>query len=105
MAAIGTCPCGWTIISPQGVEDVKKYAMMHMREIHPETVVTPEELMSHIKRSVDPNYFGRWGGRVDYPFGVWTGLPETTSDCSLDCIRESIQFGRLGSITSFNMNS
>jgi len=31
------------------VEDVKKYAMMHMKEVHPETVVTPEELMSHIK--------------------------------------------------------
>ncbi len=50
MAAIGTCPCGWTIISPQGVEDVKKYAMMHMRETHPETVMTPEELMDHIKQ-------------------------------------------------------
>jgi predicted small metal-binding protein len=50
MGAIGTCPCGWTIVSPQGVEDVKKYSMMHMKEIHPETVVTPEELMTHIKQ-------------------------------------------------------
>jgi predicted small metal-binding protein len=50
MGAIGTCPCGWTLVSPQGVEDVKKHAMMHMKEVHPETVMTPEELMTHIKQ-------------------------------------------------------
>jgi len=50
MGAIGTCPCGWAIVSPLGVEDVKKYAMMHMKEHHPETVVTPEELMAYIKQ-------------------------------------------------------
>ena len=50
MGAIGTCPCGWTLVSPQGVEDVKKHAMIHMKEVHPETVMTPEELMTHIKQ-------------------------------------------------------
>ena len=50
MGAVGTCPCGWTIISPLGTEDVKKYAMMHMKEHHPDTVVTPEELMRYIKQ-------------------------------------------------------
>ena len=50
MGAIGTCPCGWTLVSPQGVEDVKRHATMHMKEAHPETVMTPEELMTHIKQ-------------------------------------------------------
>ena len=50
MGAIGTCPCGWTIVSPQGIEDVKRHAMIHMKEVHPETVMTPEELMTHIKQ-------------------------------------------------------
>jgi predicted small metal-binding protein len=50
MGAIGTCPCGWTLVSPQGAEDVKKYAMMHMKEVHPDTVMTTEELMTHIKQ-------------------------------------------------------
>ncbi len=49
MTAIGTCPCGWSMVSPQGGEDVKKHAMIHMKEFHPDTVVTPEELMTHIK--------------------------------------------------------
>ena len=50
MGAIGTCPCGWTLVSPLGVDDVKKYSMMHMKEAHPQTVVTPEDLMAYIKQ-------------------------------------------------------
>jgi predicted small metal-binding protein len=48
--AVGTCPCGWTLVSPLGVEDVKKHAMIHVKDSHPETVYTPEELMSYIKQ-------------------------------------------------------
>ena len=29
---------------------MKKHAMIHMKEVHPETVMTPEELMTHIKQ-------------------------------------------------------
>ena len=50
MGAVGTCPCGWSIVSPQGTEDVKKHAMIHMKDVHPETIVTPEELMAYIKQ-------------------------------------------------------
>jgi predicted small metal-binding protein len=50
MGAVGTCPCGWSVVSPLGVEDVKKHAMIHMKDVHPETVVTPEELMAYIKQ-------------------------------------------------------
>jgi len=49
MGAMGTCPCGWSVFSPQGVEDVKKHAMIHMKDAHPDTVHTPEELASYIK--------------------------------------------------------
>jgi hypothetical protein len=32
MAKLITCPCGWTIISPQGEDDVRKHAAIHMRD-------------------------------------------------------------------------
>jgi predicted small metal-binding protein len=44
-----TCDCGWTIISPQGEGDVKKRAMMHLRDAHPGMSMTEEETRKLIK--------------------------------------------------------
>lgn len=49
MAKMLTCPCGWTIISPQGDEDVKKHIMIHVKDIHPGTIMKEEELGKMIK--------------------------------------------------------
>ena len=49
MAKMSTCPCGWTIISPQGEGDVKKHMMMHLRDAHPGTVMTEDEIGKTIK--------------------------------------------------------
>ena len=49
MGAMNVCSCGWTIISPLGAEDCKKHTMIHLRDEHPGTVMTPEEIMAHIK--------------------------------------------------------
>ena len=49
MASMLTCPCGWTIISPQGVEEVKKHTVMHLHDIHPGMTMTEEEIGKIIK--------------------------------------------------------
>ena len=49
MAKMSTCPCGWTIISPQGEGDVKKHMMIHLRDAHPGTVMTEDEIGKTIK--------------------------------------------------------
>jgi predicted small metal-binding protein len=49
MAKMLTCPCGWTIISPQGDEDVKKHIMIHVKDTHPGTTMKEEELGKMIK--------------------------------------------------------
>jgi len=49
MASMLTCPCGWTIISPQGVGDVKKHTVMHLHDIHPGMTMTEEEIGKIIK--------------------------------------------------------
>ncbi len=49
MAKMSTCPCGWTIISPQGEGDVKKHMMMHLRDAHPGTIMTEDEIGKTIK--------------------------------------------------------
>jgi predicted small metal-binding protein len=49
MAHMTTCPCGWTVISPQGQEDVKKHLGLHLRDTHPGTSVTDEEIGKMIK--------------------------------------------------------
>ena len=49
MASMLTCPCGWTIISPQGVEDVKKHTAIHIHDIHPGMTMTEEEIGKTIK--------------------------------------------------------
>ena len=49
MAAMNVCPCGWTIISPLGEEDVKKHTLIHLRDAHPGTSMTEDEIKQHIK--------------------------------------------------------
>ena len=49
MAKMITCPCGWTIISPQGEDDVKKHVAIHMRDTHPSTEMTEEEIKENMK--------------------------------------------------------
>jgi hypothetical protein len=49
MAEMGTCACGWTVISPLGREDVKKHVGIHLRDHHPGTVLAPEEMEKLIK--------------------------------------------------------
>ena len=49
MAKMMTCPCGWTIISPQGDDDVRKHVSVHLRDTHPGTSMTEEDLQRLIK--------------------------------------------------------
>ncbi len=49
MASMLTCPCGWTIISPQGVQEVKKHTVIHLHDIHPGMKMTEEEIGKIIK--------------------------------------------------------
>jgi predicted small metal-binding protein len=50
VAAMNVCSCGWTIVSPQGPEDVRKHTVIHLKDVHPGSVMTPEEIMAHIKQ-------------------------------------------------------
>jgi predicted small metal-binding protein len=49
MAEMATCACGWTVISPQGRDDVKKHTMLHLKDYHPGTVLSPDEMEKMIK--------------------------------------------------------
>lgn len=49
MAKMSTCPCGFTVISPKGEEEVKKHMVMHLSDTHPGSSVTEEELGKTIK--------------------------------------------------------
>jgi len=49
MAKMSTCPCGFTVISPRGDEDVKKHMSIHLKDAHPGTSMTEEELGKTIK--------------------------------------------------------
>jgi len=49
MAKMITCPCGWTIISPQGEDDVRKHIAIHLKDAHPGTEMTQEEITENIK--------------------------------------------------------
>ncbi|HEX2558279.1 MAG TPA: hypothetical protein VHK86_08140 [Nitrososphaera sp.] len=49
MAKMLTCPCGWTVISPQGDEDIKKHTRIHLTDTHPGTSMTEEEIGKIIK--------------------------------------------------------
>ena len=49
MAKKITCPCGWTLTSPLGDEDIKKHTMIHARETHPGEVHTEEDIVKSIE--------------------------------------------------------
>ncbi len=49
MAKMATCACGWTVISPQGEEQVTKHTRIHLQDIHPETSITDAEIRMMIK--------------------------------------------------------
>ena len=49
MAKMLTCACGWTVISPVGDEDVKKHILIHLRDIHPGTTISEDEIRTMIK--------------------------------------------------------
>ena len=42
-------PRGWTLISPQGVEDIKKHAKIHAKDCHPGLTETDDEVVKMIK--------------------------------------------------------
>ncbi|MDA4128162.1 MAG: hypothetical protein OK422_01650 [Thaumarchaeota archaeon] len=44
-----SCDCGWTLVSPQGESDVKKHAMMHVKDAHPGMMMSDAELTKMIK--------------------------------------------------------
>lgn len=49
MAKMISCPCGWTLISPQGDEDIKKHAAIHGNDCHPGLTLTGDEIVKMIK--------------------------------------------------------
>ncbi len=49
MAKMASCACGWTVISPLGEANVKKHVLLHLRDDHPGTSVTEDEIMKMIK--------------------------------------------------------
>ena len=50
MGAMNVCSCGWTIVSPLGAEDVVKHTMIHLKDNHPGSSLTPDEIMARIKQ-------------------------------------------------------
>jgi hypothetical protein len=44
-----SCPCGWTLISPQGDEDIKKHTMIHAKDLHPGLTETEDEFVKMIR--------------------------------------------------------
>ncbi len=49
MASMITCPCGWTLISPQGEADARKHVKIHLTDVHPGSAMTDEEITKTIK--------------------------------------------------------
>jgi hypothetical protein len=45
MAKMLSCPCGWTLVSPLGEEDVK----IHSKDCHPGLISTEEDVVKMIK--------------------------------------------------------
>ncbi len=48
MAKMTTCPCGWTLISPVGEEDVIRHLKLHLSETHPGNSSTEEDMRKKI---------------------------------------------------------
>jgi hypothetical protein len=50
MAKLLSCAaCGWTLISPQGENDVKKHIMQHFADAHPGMRVGEAEFKAMVK--------------------------------------------------------
>lgn len=49
MAKLLSCNCGWTLISPQGEDDLKKHTMQHIAEAHPGMQVGEKEFKAMVK--------------------------------------------------------
>jgi predicted small metal-binding protein len=49
MAKMMSCDCGWTLITPNGEDDLKKHAMMHVADAHPGMKVTDDMMMKMMK--------------------------------------------------------
>lgn len=46
---MATCPCGWTVISPQGEEQAAKHSRIHLQDVHPEASLTEAEILKMIR--------------------------------------------------------
>jgi predicted small metal-binding protein len=49
MTKIASCPCGWTVISPQGEEEAAKHSRIHLQDIHPEASISDAEIAKMIR--------------------------------------------------------
>jgi hypothetical protein len=49
MAKKLSCACGWTLISPQGENDLKKHTMEHFADAHPGMRVGEAEFKAMVK--------------------------------------------------------
>ena len=50
MADMATCACGWTVISPLGQADAIKYVRIHLKDSHPGTTITDDEIRKLVKK-------------------------------------------------------
>jgi len=46
---MASCACGWTVFSPQGEEQATKHVRLHIKEVHPDTLVTDAEIAQMIR--------------------------------------------------------
>ncbi len=44
-----TCPCGFSVTSPYGTDDVMKHAAVHGSERHPDTKTSKDQMMEMVK--------------------------------------------------------
>jgi predicted small metal-binding protein len=44
-----SCPCGWTLTTPTGEDDIVKHVNMHVKDFHKDMKTTREEIVKKIK--------------------------------------------------------
>ena len=44
-----SCPCGWTLTTPTGEDDIVKHVQMHLKDFHPKEKATKESIMRGIR--------------------------------------------------------
>jgi len=49
MGAMNVCSCGWTIVSPLGKEDCVKHTMIHLKDNHPGSMLTTDDIRAAVK--------------------------------------------------------